>query len=276
MPLVSVIMSTYNRGLMLAEAIDSVLNQSFDDFEFIIIDDASTDNTEEIIKSYSDSRIRYFKNRFNCGCTFNYHNANNLARGKYVAHIDDDDIFLQDKLKKQVDYLEKNQNIDMVGTFVDTFGEGVRPSWVFYTEPAVIDFCMNFFNPICHSSVMYRKSFIDKHAVNYDIRKRCAQDYDFYKQFIFNGGLISNIPEMLVKYRMHANRLTDVKETQDIQINNAEIIKKELINRFLDDSLYHKFIELMGGFPFNQYDVDRVEEALNMLFEASCYERGRS
>lgn len=273
MPLVSVIMSTYNRGLMLKEAIDSVLNQSFNDFEFIIIDDASSDNTEEIIKGYSDNRIRYFKNKANCGCTFNYHNANNLAKGKYITHIDDDDIFLQDKLQKQVDFLEENNSVDMVGTFIETFGDGARPSWVFYSESDLIDFCMNFYNPICHSSIMFRKSFIDMHAINYDISKKCAQDYDFYKQFLLKYGNIYNIPEVLVQYRMHANRLTDIKETQDIQINNAEIVKKELLCRYLDDSSYNKFIELMIGFPFNEYDINSVEQALYMLFETSTYDR---
>lgn len=268
MPLVSVIMSTYNREAMLTDAVTSVLNQTFSDFEFIIINDFSTDNTEQIIKNYNDSRIRLFNNHKNCGCTFNYHNANNLAQGKYIAHIDDDDIFLPDKLKKQVDFLEQNQNIDMVGTYIETFGDGTRPSWVFYSEPEYIDFLMNLYNPICHSSVMYRKSFIDRHALNYDISKKCAQDYDFYKQFVLNGGKIANIPEVLVKYRMHASRLTDIKETQDIQIYNAEKVKEELLSRYLNKDELNYFKNLVDGFPFNDYNVENVENAIIMLSKA--------
>ena len=265
MPLVSVIMSTYNRESMIKEAIDSVLNQNFNDFEFIIIDDASTDSTVSVIKSFNDSRIRLFSNKQNCGCTFNYHNANNLAKGKYIAHLDDDDIFLQNKLQLQVEFLEQHSDIDMVGTYVETFGEGARPSWVFYSKPEEIDFLMNLYNPICHSSVMYRKSFIDKHAVNYDISKKCAQDYDFYKQFLLKGAKIVNLPEVLVRYRMHANRLTDIKVTQDIQIQNAEQVKIELLSRFFTDKQIQEFKELISGFPFNEYQETGVIEAVKLL-----------
>ena len=269
MPLVSVIMSTYNRESMLKESIDSVLTQTFEDIEFIIINDASTDSTQSIIENYNDSRIRLYSNNQNCGCTFNYHNANNLANGKYVAHIDDDDLFLKDKLQKQVDFLERNSDIDMVGTYIETFGEGVRPSWVFYSKPEEISFLMNIYNPICHSSVMYRKSFIDRHGINYDILKKCAQDYDFYKQFILNGAKIANIDEILVKYRMHANRLTDVKETQNIQILNAEKVKNELLGRYFVNSEIVQFKELISGFPFNQYDENAVIKAIESLAQKS-------
>ena len=267
MPLVSVIMSTYNRESMLKESIDSVLTQTFEDIEFIIINDASTDSTQSIIENYNDSRIRLYSNNQNCGCTFNYHNANNLAKGKYIAHIDDDDIFLPEKLQKQVDFLEQNPDIDMVGTYIETFGDGARPSWVFYSKPEEIDFLMNLYNPLCHSSVMYRKSFLDKHAINYDISKKCAQDYDFYKQFVLKGAKISNLPDVLVRYRMHANRLTDVKETQEIQIKNAEIVKKELLSRFFSDNELVELENFLKGFPFNQYDENAVIKAIQVLSE---------
>ena len=265
MPLVSVIMSTFNREQMIMETIDSVLNQTFEDFEFIIINDASTDSTQSIIEKYNDSRIHLYSNKQNCGCTFNYHNANNLANGKYIAHIDDDDLFLNDKLQKQVEFLEQNPHIDMVGTYIETFGEGARPSWVFYSKPEEIDFLMNLYNPLCHSSVMYRKSFLDKHAINYDISKKCAQDYDFYKQFLLKGAKIANISDVWVRYRMHANRLTDVKETQEIQIENAEIVKKELLSRFFSDNELVEFENLVKGFPFNQYDESAVVKAFETL-----------
>ena len=267
MPLVSVIMSTYNRESMLREAIESVLNQSFNNFEFIIINDFSNDSTVSIIESFNDSRIRLFSNKQNCGCTFNYHNANNLSKGEYIVHIDDDDIFLSEKLQKQVDFLEQNPDIDMVGTYIETFGDGARPSWVFYSKPQEIDFLMNLYNPLCHSSVMYRKSFIEKHAINYDISKKCAQDYDFYKQFVLKGAKISNLPDVLVRYRMHANRLTDLKETQEIQIKNAEIVKKELLSRFFSDNELVELENFLKGFPFNQYDEKAVIKAIQLLSE---------
>lgn len=264
-PLISVVMSTYNRSGMLSESIESILNQTFDDFEFIIINDNSTDSTKEVIQSYSDSRIKLFNNKQNCGCTFNYHNAQNIAKGKYIAHIDDDDISLLTRFEKQYDYMENNPDITLLGTYIETFGENKRPSWVFYTEPQKLDFMLNFYNPICHSSVIYRKSFVEKHAINYDISKKCSQDYDLYKQIVMNGGLLANLPDVLVKYRMHKIRLTDIKETQDVQIENAEKVKKELLLRFVDEEKLQEITNLIKDFPFNNYNSDNVLNAIEIL-----------
>jgi len=263
MPLVSVIMSTCSRGHFLKQALESVLNQSFSDFEFIIIDDASSDNTDEILKSCTDKRLRLYKNKKQCGCTFNYHNAQNLAQGEFTAHIDDDDIWHKDKLAKQIEFMNRHPEITLSGTFIETFGENRRPSWVFDTDSTKLDFMINFYNPICHSSVIFRNSFIRKNCINYDMNKLCAQDYDLYKQIILNGGTLANLPEVLVQYRMHKIRLTDVKETQDIQSNNAEKIKKELLKRFLSGDEIVKITEQMTGFPFNEYNTADVLNAID-------------
>lgn len=264
-PLISVVMSTYNRAKILSETIESILAQTYDNFEFIIINDSSNDNTKDIIQKYSDNRIKLFNNKKNCGCTFNYHTAQNIAKGKYIAHIDDDDISYPKRLEKQIKYMEENTQVALLGTFIETFGENKRPTWVFYKEPKEIYFAMHLYNPICHSSIMYRKSFLEKHAINYDITKRCSQDYDLYKQIILQGGIIANLDEILVKYRMHKNRLTDMKETQDIQILNAEQIKKELLTRFIDMAELEKYNNLIKDFPFNNYNKEQVVKAIRIL-----------
>ena len=273
MPLLSVVMSTYNRENLVKETIDSVLAQTFEDFEFIIIDDFSSDSTFEVLSSYDDKRIHLYKNSSNKGCTFNYHIAQNLAKGKYIAHIDDDDICMPTRFEKQINYLENNPDISLLGTFVETFGENVRPSWVFYTEPEKIDFLMNFYNPICHSSIIYDKSFADKNFINYDLSCKCAQDYDFYKQFILKGGKIANLDEVLVKYRMHKVRLTDVYETQQVQISVAEKVKERLLSRFLS---YEEIIELkklLFDFPYNNYDKQSVLNAFKLVKEKALLKK---
>lgn len=267
-PTISVIMSTHNRADILSESIDAILNQTYKDYEFIIINDGSTDSTQEILERYSDSRIKLFSNKKNCGCTFNYHNAQNIAKGKYIAHIDDDDISLSERFEKQINYMEQNSDVVLLGTFIETFGENQRPSWVFYTEPEKLYFAMHIYNPICHSSVMYRQSFVEKHAINYDLTKRCSQDYDLYKQIILKNGKITNLDEILVRYRMHKIRLTDIKQTQDIQIFKAEEIKKELISRFLDEDELKEYEILIKDFPFNNYDKESVIKAIEMLSAA--------
>ena len=267
MSLLSVVMSTYNRGHILKETVESVLNQSFSDFEFIIIDDCSTDNTAEILSSFSDKRIKILKNSQNKGCTFNYHIAHNLANGKYVAHIDDDDICYPNRFEKQLDFLSQNKDIALLGTFVETFGENERPSWTFYTEPEKIDFVMNFYNPICHSSIVYDKEYAEKNSINYDLTCRCAQDYDFYKQFILKGGKLANISDILVRYRMHPKRLTDEFETQQIQINVAECVKEQLLSRFLNDNEINEVKQLLIDFPYNKYNMENAVNAIKFVGE---------
>lgn len=267
MPLISVVMSTYNRADMIKDSIESVLNQTFDDYEFIIVNDGSDDGTDEIINEYKDKRIRLIKNRRNLGCTFNYHYAHRLSKGKYIAHIDDDDISYPERLKKQYEYLEANQQIALAGTYIETFGENKRPSWVMYKEPEELDFLMNIYNPMCHSSIMYRKEFLDNNQINYDFEKKCSQDYDLYKQIIMKGGKLSNIDEILVKYKMHPKRITDIKETMQIQIKNADIVKKELLMRFLSEKEYTEATELLTDFPFNDYKKENAVKAINIIKE---------
>lgn len=267
MPLLSVVMSTYNRENLVKETIDSVLAQTFEDFEFIIIDDFSSDSTFEVLSSYDDKRIRLYKNTSNNGCTFNYHVTHNLANGNYIAHIDDDDICFPTRFEKQISYLKQNPDISLLGTFVETFGENARPSWVFYTEPEKIDFLMNFYNPICHSSIIYDKSFADKNFINYDLSCKCAQDYDFYKQFILKGGKIANLDEVLVKYRMHKVRLTDVYETQQVQIDVAERVKQQLLSRFFNVEEIIELKKMLFDFPYNNYDKQAVLKAFERVKE---------
>lgn len=270
-PVLSVVMSTYNRAQMLSESVESVLSQSFGNFEFIIIDDNSTDGTFDYLHSLRDDRIKLFKNNENKGCTFNYHIAQNIAKGKYIAHLDDDDISLAMRFEKQVSFLDENENIALVGSFVETFGENKRPSWVFYKEPDKIDLCMNFYNPICHSSIMYRKDFMDKNFINYNLACKCAQDYDFYKQILFAGGKLANIDEVLVRYRMHANRLTDIRDSQQIQIDVAEKVKKDFQLRFLSEEEHRKISDLMVDFPYNNYSLDDVLSAISLIEKKNFY-----
>ncbi len=267
----SVVMSTYNRAQILLETVNSVLNQSFADFEFIIIDDSSTDNTNELIKNINDNRIRLYKNIENRGCTFNYHTAQNLANGKYIVHIDDDDISLPDRFKIQYNYMEENKNVALSGTFIETFGENARPSWVFYTDSDLIDFSMNIYNPICHSSVIYRKSFMELNNINYNMNYICSQDYELYMKILENGGKITNIADTLVKYRMHSDRLTDNWQTQQIQINNAEKVKKRLLSRMFNLEEIEHIMELLKDFPFNNYNAESVLEAVDLIAQKNKY-----
>ena len=121
MPRVSVVMPAYNAEKYIGEAIDSILNQTFTDFEFIIIDDGSSDRTADIVKSYSDPRIRLLANERNSGIVASLNRGIQKATGKYIARMDADDYSRLDRIKKQVDFLDNHPEVIALGTSFSTF-----------------------------------------------------------------------------------------------------------------------------------------------------------
>lgn len=156
MCLVSLILVTYNSSAFLAETIDSILSQTFEDFELIIIDDHSTDNTLEILKSYNDPRLFYFSGKHNR--IENLNKAVALANGKYIARIDHDDIMLPDRLKKQYDFMEYHSEIIVCGSWMYTFGNEERliPCLGPHKE---ISSAMILGNPMANPTTFMRKKY---------------------------------------------------------------------------------------------------------------------
>jgi len=265
-PIISVVMSTFNRAEYIKESIDSILNQTFTNFEFIIINDGSTDNTSEIVRLYDDNRIKFYVNDKNYGCTFNYHKMQNIAVGKYIAHIDDDDISRKTRLQTQFDFMENNPDIILSGTYISTFGENKRKPWVFYTDHKKLKFSMFFFNPFCHSSVIYRLKSLKNMKINYNNQNKYAQDYAFYKDIIFNGNeKVANIPEILVDYRMHQKRITDINFSRRIQEQIANNLKREMLSTIFNEEEIIYFLSLVKDFPFGNYNSDDVKKATDFL-----------
>jgi len=198
--IISVLTTVYNGERFLKETIQSVLNQSFPDFEYIIIDDGSTDKTREIIESFNDKRIKYYYYGENKGY-FNLHNVVNFGlskcSGKYIARLDADDICYPKRLQVQYDYLEKNKDIYMVGSSVEVIDDKGNylhkikkknyPS-VFYKYHIAIS------NSFIHSSIMFR---------NGKILYPSSNEHMFYCLLIFFKKKIKNITNILIKYRMN-------------------------------------------------------------------------
>ena len=261
-PKVSVVMSTYNRAEMLPNAIESILNQTFTNFEFIIIDDASTDSTFEILQYYKkkDRRIRIYRNKQNCGCTSSYIKAQKLLSksSKYMAHIDDDDISFPNRLEIQYKYMQGHKNVAACGSFIEVFGTKKAKSWVTASDYRMLNLLLNFYNPFCHSSMFFRKSFLQKNKISYTKEALCAQDYKLYSDIVMANGKIINIPIPLVKYRMHSHQITHIKHTQNIQIIVAKSVKGKLLSRFFSNHELATVLEKLHDFPFNNYDVDSI------------------
>ncbi|MFN5442865.1 MAG: glycosyltransferase family 2 protein, partial [Crocinitomicaceae bacterium] len=167
-PDVSVVMPVYNGEQYLKEAIESILSQTYVNFEFIIINDGSEDNSEEIILSYNDPRIVYIKNLENLKLIKTLNIGFSKAKGKYIARMDADDISLPRRLEKQVDYLERNPDIGVLGTGVFLKGEKEISKLLYHTDDKSLRFALAFYCPFIHPSVVLRKAVLDHLPIIFD------------------------------------------------------------------------------------------------------------
>lgn len=219
---VSVVMPVYNGEKYLREAIDSVLSQTFDNFEFIIVNDGSTDSSEEIIRSYSDSRI-VLVNKPNSGIVDSLNLGIKRATGKYIARMDADDIMLPDRLKIQYRFMEENSRVDILASGFEWFGELSRGGF-HSTNGIVTKGALMRGNPVGHPTVMMRKRSLEKLPVIYEHGYDYAEDFKLWFHAISHGLQINNIPDIVLKYRQSPH--STGSKYANIQWQSAEKIRK--------------------------------------------------
>lgn len=210
-PLISVVMANYNTPIeYLREAIDSILNQTYSDFELIIVDDGSTDASVSYIESLTDDRIVFLKNERNLGQPKTRNRAIDVAKGEYIAIMDSDDIALPTRFEKQVAFMESNPDVIVCGTWFEKFGiESI------VRKPVIFDFelyrCQLIFenSPItlCHPSAMLRKSMLEKYGIRYDETYLRSQDYRLWN-ICSRYGRMAILEEVLLKYRTHDKQIS--------------------------------------------------------------------
>lgn len=199
-PKISVIMSVYNGERYLREAIESILSQTFTDFEFIIVNDGSTDNSLEIIQSYHDDRIRVINNEINCGLTKSLNKAIREARGEYIARQDADDISLPNRFEEQIKHLEEHPQVALLGTSIyriDSGGKILRKT-VAMVNPGKSLFRQNQFN---HGSTMFKREAVNRLG-GYNELFRYSQDYELWLR-LAKYYEVSNLTQVLYKLRFH-------------------------------------------------------------------------
>lgn len=223
-PKVSVIMPAYNTEKYVGEAIESILNQTFSDFEFIILNDGSTDNTAEIVKEYAkkDKRIKFIDNKKNQGFIASLNQCLDVACGEYVAKMDSDDISLPERLEKQVKYLDENPNVGLVGAGYRAFGaknfDVIHPKVI-----RILDMLKG-----CYTTIfMLRKKIIDTNNLRFRKEYLHAEDYDFYSRFI-RYSEINNVPEVLYLYRIHGENVS-IKQVL-VQSQNSEKVHQDILD----------------------------------------------
>ena len=210
-PRVSVIMPLYNAANFVKEAVDSILNQTFQDFELIVLDDASTDESATILDTYADHRIVRYTSKQNIGLANILNIAVEMARGEYIARMDSDDISMPTRLQAEVDYLDSHPKIDLVSCGMQQFGLADRT--MSYKESFWL-VCYNafFFSPILHASSMWRKKSFEDKGLRYRQERVPSEDYDLWVRALGKGLKLINIPEVLYKYRIHGNQNTANQE----------------------------------------------------------------
>lgn len=217
-PTVSVVMPAYNAEKYLREAIDSILAQTFTDFELIIINDGSTDFTKDIILSYTDQRIRYIENEQNSGICVTLNKGLDAARGRYIARMDSDDISLPRRLEVQVQYMDSHPEIGVAGTDIEIFGDGMKSQvFNFDTNPQVCRSNLIFSATLAHPTALIRKSVLADNHLIYDDYYRGMEDHHLWWQ-IAQHSEISNVSEVLLRYRQHTSQAT--RQNTDEEFKN--------------------------------------------------------
>lgn len=213
-PKISVLMPVYNCELYIKEAVESILNQTYTNFEFIIIDDASTDKTVSIIKTYNDSRIQLIEKSLNTGLTNSLNKGLKLAKGRYIARMDGDDISLPERFEKQIAFLDNNPDISLCGSSYKVIGSDIVKRLPEHNEDIKLGLLRG--NCMVHSSVMIRKQILDEFSIVYDVSKEPAEDYDLWVRLL-SFGKLHNLQEALLNYRVHYTQVSQKRDIQQIQ-----------------------------------------------------------
>lgn len=290
MPKVTVAIAVYNGAKFIQETLNSVLNQSFQDFEIIIINDGSNDQTESIINLFVDKRIKLINNGYNKGLIYSRNKYLQLANGEYIAILDSDDIWYPNKLKVQVEFMDANKEFGISGTFA------VRNNtiWKYPIEHDDIKIRLIFGSAVIHSSAIIRKSYLKQFNITY--RTQIAQDYDLFAQSVTYFKLY-NIPKALIEYRVHKDQITNknhkeqktwsntigIEYLRNLGITNIEIpyisaYKKMLNFDYISiniKDLWHlkETFELItrSNLEFSFFNHDRLLQVLAERWFICCY-----
>lgn len=267
-PRVTVLLPVYNGERYLSASIQSVLGQTFRDFEFLIVDDGSTDGSRDIIHAFDDARIRLIRNGRRLKLSGALNRGLDAARGEYVARMDADDICRPRRLESQVAFLDRNPRLGMCGTWVSMFGLKRPAVYRAPTGSGTIRAKALFDNPFVHPTVMLRKRMFDRHHLRYDGRYYPTEDFELWGRAIgrFPCG---NLNRVLLDYRQHAGSMTGSDWTR-MDLKSLPIVRRELSAFGLhpdDEQLrFHRNIGREMSCRFrDRCDIARAERWLLLL-----------
>ena len=262
-------MPVYNGEKFLREAIDSILSQTFSDFEFIIVDDGSTDNSLNIIRSYTDPRIRVIENKRNLGGSASRNKGIKMSRGKYIAVMDADDISLPGRFARQLAFMDANPHIGVCGTQREDFGNRTKKFVVLNKHEEIVTNFL-FSCRINHPSVFMRKNILLSLGGFYNTKYRLTEDYELWIRLFLRGAKFANLDETLIRYRWHGSNASVAFSTeQKLQAAKARKQLFEQLNILAVDSKTELHETLRTGKNVDLEALDRVYGWIGELLAAN-------
>jgi glycosyltransferase involved in cell wall biosynthesis len=240
---ISVVMPVYNASLYLKEAIESILTQTFSNFEFIIIDDGSTDNSAEIIESYNDERIKFYKNEQNKGLIFTLNKSIQLAKSAIIARMDADDVSLPNRLNIEYNYLTNNPECALVCSWIKLINNDGHEICIQDRYNKHMYYDLLFKCVIAHPTVMFKKDI----ALKYNLYTRDhAEDFDLWSKIV-NHYKIHKIDQALLNYRLSNTSISNITLRKEYQEETKEIVQaniKSLVNKKkIDDVIIECYMD---------------------------------
>lgn len=256
-PLVSVVIPIYNGEKYIEQTIESVLSQTYQNWELVIINDGSSDHSEELVLKYRDERIRYFRNDGNKGISYSLNKGLNESRGEFIARLDADDISLPTRLEKQVGFLTENRDYVLCGSYFQTINPAGRilKDIRFPDNNRDAKSYLLLHNCFCQSAVMMKASIAKE--IKYDPEFKIGEDYDLWHR-ISRMGKIINLPLFTTYYRIHD---TNITKKNDVMFENVNKINKKILDD-LGIEYSDKELELHSNALSYRSDYFKDKEAL--------------
>lgn len=263
-PKVSVLMTVYNNERFLKEAMGSICSQTWNDFEFIIVNDASTDASRNVLGTYPDTRIRIIDNEKRLGLTASLNRGMIHCKGEYIARMDADDISLPHRLERQVAYLDNHPDVGVVGTFIKSMNAAgtITGEWKSASEDVQLRWHLLFRNIIAHPSALIRKSLLTQ-VNGYDESFTYAQDYALWTT-LARLCKLHVIPEYLLLWRSHSQSTSSVKKESQGEAISLVMQKQinALLHRAINNQLIYQLCRMETGRPAESKTLLKQTELL--------------
>ena len=226
-PVVSILMPVFKTEPFLREAVDSILSQTFTDFELIVLNDCSPGNAEDILDEYNDPRIARYRGKENIGLANVLNVGIQMAKGKYIARMDSDDISAPNRLEVQVDYLERHADIDLCSCGMILFG-AMEDQWIRESDLETVRINALFFSPILHAASVWRRDAFERLGLRFRQEMVPAEDYDLWCRALSYGLRLVNIPQCMYQYRIHPDQATGNMEKR---LQKEQVVREGYLHK---------------------------------------------